>query len=340
MSEDLTSTGRTDLTALDSLAMQAQMFVQNARMNLLQLGRVLTEAKPLVAHGEWEAWVKTNAQMSTRAAQQYMQAYARFGLDPEIARLGTAKTTKLLPLTDEELGTLFSDHDVEHMTTRELDEAIRNQREKMMEEARAEVRSEITLELAARIVAEQKAQAAESRPPEVPKEMSDRLTEYAERVRKAESEKDSYKETIELQKQSIHTLMNEQKEDSERRWKLEEEVARLRRENEEQAELLEEQQTDYDRIQAELLNVKSSIAKGDAERVPLDQLTTEAFASAVRTFIGTCARMPHMASTFSMMSTEEKRDYDELLRTMEAWAADSRKALDNVVIDGGGVWND
>ena len=91
---------------------------------------------------------------------------------------------------------------------------------------------------------------------------------------------------------------------------------------------------EYNRTQAELLNVKSSIAKGDAERVPLDSLTPEAFASAVRAFIGTCARMPHMTAAFCAMGDDERQEYDELLRTVESWAKDSRRALDTVTVEG------
>ena len=53
----------------------------------------------------------------------------------------------------------------------------------------------------------------------------------------------------------------------------------------------------------------------------------------MRAFIGACARMPHMSATFSAMSQIDKNEYDELLRTVEAWAKDSRKALDSVLVD-------
>lgn len=40
-----------------------------------------------------------------------------------------------------------------------------------------------------------------------------------------------------------------------------------------------------------------------------------------------------MSATFSAMSQIDKNEYDELLRTVEAWAKDSRKALDSVLVD-------
>ena len=295
---ELANTQKKEIAVLDNLAMQAKTYIQNARMNLLQLGRVLAEAKPLVPHGEWENWVKTNTSMSKRAAEQYMQAYAEFGLNPQIAELGTTKTLKLLPLTEDEREKLLSENDVSSMSTRQLDEAIRKQKKEALKEARQEVQGELEKERTARIAAEQRAKAAESRPPEVTKELSDKLR--------------SHKEQME---------------------RLTRENSILKQEIRERDEELEEQQADYNRAQEELLNIKSQVAKGDAERVPTDQLTVDAFASAVRAFIGACARMPHMSATFSAMSQIDKNEYDELLRTVEAWAKDSRKALDSVLVD-------
>lgn len=295
---ELANTQKKEIAVLDNLAMQAKTYIQNARMNLLQLGRVLAEAKPLVPHGEWENWVKTNTSMSKRAAEQYMQAYAEFGLNPQIAELGTTKTLKLLPLTEDEREKLLSENDVSSMSTRQLDEAIRKQKQEALKEARQEVQGELEKERTARIAAEQRAKAAESRPPEVTKELSDKLR--------------SHKEQME---------------------RLTRENSILKQEIRERDEELEEQQADYNRAQEELLNIKSQVAKGDAERVPTDQLTVDAFASAVRAFIGACARIPHMSATFSAMSQIDKNEYDELLRTVEAWAKDSRKALDSVLVD-------
>lgn len=295
---ELANTQKKEIAVLDNLAMQAKTYIQNARMNLLQLGRVLAEAKPLVPHGEWENWVKTNTSMSKRAAEQYMQAYAEFGLNPQIAELGTTKTLKLLPLTEDEREKLLSENDVSSMSTRQLDEAIRKQKQEALKEAGQEVQGELEKERTARIAAEQRAKAAKSRPPEVTKELSDKLR--------------SHKEQME---------------------RLTRENSILKQEIRERDEELEEQQADYNRAQEELLNIKSQVAKGDAERVPTDQLTVDAFASAVRAFIGACARMPHMSATFSAMSQIDKNEYDELLRTVEAWAKDSRKALDSVLVD-------
>ena len=128
---------------LDELARQAQLFAQNACMNLLQLGRVLAEARPMIPYGEFDGWCRQNAKMSKRTAEQYMQAYAEFGLNTKIAELGTSKVIKLLPMSEDEREQLLAENDVGSMSTRQLDEAIRKQRGQLLKEARAEAKEEI-----------------------------------------------------------------------------------------------------------------------------------------------------------------------------------------------------
>ena len=122
--------------------------------------------------------------------------------------------------------------------------------------------------------------------------------------------------------------------------RLSKENADLQREIRERDDLLAEQQEDINRAQQELLNVQSAIAKGDAERVPADQLTPDAFASAVRAFIGTVARLPHMRMVFASMPYDQKQEYSVLLETVEKWAEDSRKALETTMIDGTVIYSE
>lgn len=140
---ELANTETRPPSRLDELAMQAQMFAQNACMNLLQLGRVLAEARPMIPHGEFDRWCRQNAKMSRRTAEQYMQAYSEFGLNSKIAELGTSKVIKLLPMSEDEREQLMAENDVAAMSTRELDEAIRKQRGQLLKEARAEAKEEI-----------------------------------------------------------------------------------------------------------------------------------------------------------------------------------------------------
>ena len=310
---ELSNTGKQGLSILDGLAMQAQMFAQNACMNLLQLGRVLSEARPLIPHGEFDGWCRQHAKMSRRTAEQYMQAYAEFGLDTKIAELGTSKIIKLLPMAQDEREKLLAENDVAAMSTRQLDAAIKEQREKLLAEARAEAQAEIDAANAAAREAEQRAIEAENRPPEVPKELTDQLN--------------ANRQTIQEQRAEIDRLASVGREALAEKQRLVQENKNLNRDLRERDEDMAAMQADLQSAQDELLNLQSAQARGDAERLPADVLTPDVFSMAVNTFIGTCCRLPQMGRAFSAMSQDEREAYGQSLRALEKWAESARVAL-------------
>lgn len=313
---ELANTDTQALSMLDGLAMQARMFAQNACMNLLQLGRVLTEARPLIPHGEFDAWCKQNAKMSKRTAEQYMQAYAEFGLDMKIAELGTSKVIKLLPMAPEEREKLLAENDVSAMSTRQLDAAIKEQREKLLAEARAEAQAEVEAANEAARAAERRAIEAENRPPEVPEELAERLRENSK--------------TIQDQQAEIDRLADVGRKALAERQRLVQENNGLQRDLRERDEDMEAMQADLQRAQDELLNLQSAQARGEADRLPTDALTPDVFSMAVNTFIGTCCRLPQMGRAFSAMSAEDKEAYNQSLSALEKWAESARLALNSI----------
>ena len=310
---ELSNTAQTGLTRLRQLEIQAEMFSQNAAMNLLQLGRVIAEARPDIPHGEFDQWCRKHARMSKRTAEQYMQAYAEFGLDTKIAELGTSKIIKLLPMAQEERDKLLAENDVAAMSTRQLDAAIKEQREKLLAEARAEAQAEIDAANAAAREAEQRAIEAESRPPEVPKELTDQLN--------------ANRQTIQEQRAEIDRLASVGREALAEKQRLVQENKDLNRDLRERDEDMAAMQADLQNAQDELLNLQSAQARGDAERIPADVLTPDVFSMAVNTFIGTCCRLPQMGRAFSAMSEDEREAYGQSLRALEKWAESARVAL-------------
>lgn len=309
------NTTEKSLTVLDDLAMQAQMFSTGAAMNLLQLGRVLTEAKPLVEHGEWIAWVRENAHMPVRTAQQYMQAYAKFGLNNRYAQLGPSQIIKLLPMTDDEREQLLKENDVENMTTREIDSAIRAQREKLRAEAMSEAREAIARAEEQRDEAVKRAMALENREPEVPESLLKELDEKRQEVTQLTQYASDYAQEAK---------------------RLREEMAQLAQEKDEQDGLLREQQEAMNEAREELLNLKSAMARQDPVSDTGNELTLDTFGRAVREFVGIVARMPYMHKAFDAMPEKEKRGYAELLGSVEGWAAGARSALYGRSVEGGG----
>lgn len=302
----------TEIAVLGSLAQEAQFYSRSIINGTLQLGRVLTEAKPLVKHGDWERWIAENAGCSVRYAQMFMQTYERFGDDPAVMQIGErGKIFKLLALPSGTEEKFLAENDVNDMTTREVEEAVRQVREEMG--------IQLDRERKARQRAEEHAAELELEADKVPDHIMDELVEK--------------QNTIDRQQQELTRIANDGQQALAEANRLRRENANMQREIEEQNDLIEEAQQQYDKVRSDLLAMQSAAAKGDAERVPVDELTVDVFASAVRQFIGTCARMPHMGHTFGSMLLSEKNAYDELLRTVEGWAENARRALNTIAFE-------
>jgi len=303
-----------ELERLTNLAAEARAYSEGLALNMFQLGRVFTEAKKLVEHGEWTEWIRQNAGMSERSAQQLMAIYARFGSKPAFASIEKSKLFKMLSLPDGAEDEFVTENDVADMTSREVEEAVRK--------ARDEAQAEIDRERAARELAEHRARVLEERPPEIPEEIGETIRQKDELLEKYKTEMDRVASVAQETLDSHRNAVTENNS--------------LRRELKETEEMLAEKQREYDALQAELLNTQSAIAKGDAERVIGEELTLDEFASAVRQFIGTVARMPHMGGAFATMHQTDRYEFDTLLKTVESWAAGSRAAMNT--IEGGPIY--
>lgn len=292
------------MTPLDGLAKEAQYYSSTAINSLFQLGRVLCEAKKLVKHGEWGNWIRENAGCSERTAQQFMQAYGRFGAHADMAQISDrSKLFKMLALPEGKEQEFIEEHDLASMTAREVEQAVR----KVKEDAEAQIQKERNL----RIAAEARADELADRPPEIPQNI-------AEEMKTKDAEIAKYRGECQRIAGQAHDILTEKN--------------ALLRELRETEAMLQEQQEEYDRVQAELLNAQSMVAKGDTERAVDDRLTASEFTRAVGQFIGLVSRVPHMRRAFATMSCEEKDGFDSALAVVEEWAASARKAVDAVEV--------
>lgn len=98
--------------------------------------------------------------------------------------------------------------------------------------------------------------------------------------------------------------------------------------------LAENADTENQRLKDALANARSAIAKGDADRKVSSKLSADMLAGAVKQFVGTCAQMPHMGREFAMMAKDERSEYERLLKTVEGWCKQSRKAISMVEAEG------
>lgn len=291
---------------LDSYVQQGQMFLFNIAQNLLQFGRVLVEAKPLVPRGQFEGWVQKSFGISERTAQQYMATWRRFGNREQFQTVKFSSLQKMLSLPEGAEERFAEENDLEAMTAREVEKAV--------QETKAAMQSELQREKNARKDAERRADQAEAKSGQLP-----------DSVKAAIAEKDA---ALVRSDAEIKRLTREIEQASREKKEAQDDLQEVQ-------ELLEENQREYNRMQSELLNAQSAIARGDAERVVSDQLTVEDFSAAVRGFLGSVSQMPYMHTTFSQIADmREYRQWDELLRAVEGWTVQARKALNHTEIRG------
>lgn len=294
------------LTALDTLATEAKAYSESMAMNMLQLGRVYTDAKKLVPHGKWGEWIRENGGMNERSAQQLMQIYTRFGSNPAFNGIDKSKLIKMLSLPAGSEEAFMAGNAVDEMSSRAVEEAVKHEREK--------AQAALEKEKAAREQAEARAEELANRPPTVPDNI-------AETLNAKEAELQKYRNEIDRLTTLSQGLMDENRS-----------ISKIEKELQEAETLLAEKQAEYNALQDQLLNTQSAIAKGEAEPAACNELTIETFAAAVQQFMVTCSRMPHMGKTFAALnlSVNEISAYQEYLQIMEQWLHGAQDALHTI----------
>lgn len=189
-----------------------------ALIYVIEIGKRLKEAKAVLPHGQWGTWLSDEVGFSQRTAQNYMQLYEEYG-DTQISFFGISANTqtianlpytkaiKLLALEPEDRAEFVESENVEQMSVKELEAAIKERNEARAEAEKAKERQ---LELEEKLeTAEAAKKAAEARSEEavaLTKKVSE-LEAKAEAERmKVKEMKEKLKKTLENPKLSAKQL--------------------------------------------------------------------------------------------------------------------------------------
>lgn len=115
----------------------------------IEIGRRLTEAKAMVPFGEWGKYLEERVEYSQSTANNLMKIYKEYGSDQESLFDGFAKSQSFANLNYTQALALLSvpaddreqfavENDVEHKSTREIQELIRQRDEALEAQAGAE----------------------------------------------------------------------------------------------------------------------------------------------------------------------------------------------------------
>ena len=154
-----------EIRTLNTIEMEIRVLQDQAQRMILgyaiETGRRLEEAKAMVGHGQWGNWLKkmgygqSTAQNLIRVFREYGASQQNlFGGEPNSQTFGNltySKALKLLALPDrEERDAFVAEHDVENMSTCELEKALKERAEaleaaKIAEESRAKMEADMVM---------------------------------------------------------------------------------------------------------------------------------------------------------------------------------------------------
>ena len=126
---------------LDTITTEIVTITHQARCTMvsaaIEVGRRLIEAKAMVPYGEWGKYLEEKVDFSRSQANAMMRLCQEYGDGQEsifggdrtaIEKLSVTSAIRLLSLPEGERETFMEEHQVEDMSTRELEDAIREKK--------------------------------------------------------------------------------------------------------------------------------------------------------------------------------------------------------------------
>lgn len=274
--------------------------MQDACMNLLQVGRCLIQAKEmeLVSHGEWENWVRRNTGMSERSAQRLMQAARSVPKGSAMERLPVSKIQAILALPEGERESMAEKAEAEDMTVQELRKQIQQ-----MHATNAE-RNQQLLNLREKLQVQVKHNG-----------------ELAEKQAAAEKRSEILEKKLDEMSASAADEISP---------RAQAEIDRLRAELTEAEDYAAQQADLRQEAQIALMNYRQG---HDSDTQPYRRFDAGDLAAAVNSFIGSAGVICHMGTELSLMTDLTRADISMQIRRIEEWLEGARRAMQVELLD-------
>ena len=251
---------------LQQLAVEIITFDRQAKITAvscaIEIGERLLEAKDLVPHGEWGKWLKENVNYSQSTANNLMRLYKEYGNNQgslfttvtnsqAIMNLDVSKALALTVLPPEEREEFVAERDVEQMSTRDLKEALQENRElkRQLEEKDKQVK-ETSAQLDTAITERQKMQ---------------------ERLNETVNQNAGYEKSLQVKIDAAKKLEQEKKVAEEKRRESEQKVQQLQR----QIDALKEQNPQPDQQMIGQLRAEAEKQAQQQFQEQIEKLTQE-----------------------------------------------------------------
>lgn len=121
-----------EIANLNQIVTEIKFFENQAVVSYWEIGKRLSQAKGQLNHGEWQSWIDENLGYSYDTANNLIKVYNQYPNIDTYQHLNFSKVLALTSIKDEEDRQNFIDsHEVEDMTTRELQAEIKEYKESL-----------------------------------------------------------------------------------------------------------------------------------------------------------------------------------------------------------------
>lgn len=311
-----------NVRSLEQLEIEIKAHSQYVTASIVAIGQALIEAKELLQHGEWGAWLRDRVQFSQSTANNFMRVAREIPLQSSIAALPYTKALALLDVPADQREQFAEENNVSERSAAALRKAIKDRKdaEAARDAAQAEARA---------------LKASEERQTNMTEKLNAKCHELASALQDAEAriaqKPEIITETVTVAPADYDDL------------KAQAEKAEALRRRAEAAEAYAAE-TETALREAQSAAQRARMAQIDADaRVADDPLSLDAFCDACRALLSALCTAPHMNAYFLAKTPDDLRRYEAMTDSVMQWANDTRAAIleaarrDCIVIGEGGV---
>lgn len=121
-----------EIANLNQIVSEIKFFENQAVVSYWEIGKRLSQAKEQVGHGEWIPWIEENLNYTRQTASSLIRVYESYPNGNTSLHLNFSKVLALTSIKDEEERQEFIEkHEVEDMTTRQLQAEIKEYKESL-----------------------------------------------------------------------------------------------------------------------------------------------------------------------------------------------------------------
>ena len=116
-------------SSIEQLTTEILIYKQQTAQNIIEIGKRLIAVKEQLPHGEWGKWLEEKVDFTHQTANKFMKVAEEMSNYASMRNIGTAKIFALLSLPQEKRQDFIESHPVDEMTTRELQQAIKENKQ-------------------------------------------------------------------------------------------------------------------------------------------------------------------------------------------------------------------